>query len=404
MKSPEIMRPLDLVEESESRFSRNKLGENEAMEICTRFRRYISFEFPNPRNENNYVLRPRGYVGHIPVSDSLLLRIQPKVPIDNLFVMLEYAYDLKSFQLLDGLIGIESLDELFERIASILSKKVLKRARCGLYCDYLQKRETLPFLRGRFDLMPSLRASIRGNPSLGCVYDEHTADLKDNQILAWTLYNIPRILPKKARVRKLVRKAYRSLSGLVSLKRINVRDCIGRFYHRLNEDYQPIHGLCRFFLDHCGPGVNAGEHQFIPFMVNMPNLFETFIARWLQENLPSNIVVKPQLTSQLNESGTISCIIDIVLIDVNSGKTLAVLDTKYKRKPNPENDDINQIVTYALNMNSQKAFLIYPSNDTAFDPINRLGDISVKCLNFNIGEGLESEGERFKKQLLSQIE
>jgi len=72
-------------------------------------------------------------VGHIPVGDDLLVRILPKVPISNLFGMLEVAYNLRSFRILDGEIGIESIEDLYERIVSILARRVLDRARKGLY-------------------------------------------------------------------------------------------------------------------------------------------------------------------------------------------------------------------------------------------------------------------------------
>src|SRR5665647_62586 len=68
-----------------------------------------------------YELKPKGYVGHFPISDDLFVIITPKVHIANLFRMLEYAFDLKSFKILPGDAHIETIEELFERFASILS-------------------------------------------------------------------------------------------------------------------------------------------------------------------------------------------------------------------------------------------------------------------------------------------
>ena len=51
-----------------------------------------------------------------------------------------------------------------------------------------------------------------------------------------------------------------------------------RLYHRLNQDYQPMHGLCRFFLEHSGPTHQDGDSAMIPFVVHMPALFEKFVA------------------------------------------------------------------------------------------------------------------------------
>jgi hypothetical protein len=79
-----------------------------------------------------------------------------------------------------------------------------------------------------------------------------------------------------------VRRAFRNLIGNVSLGPKSARDCVGRFYHRLNDDYQPMHGLARFLIEHSGPSAHAGEHEFLPFAVEMPTLFEAFVAEWLK--------------------------------------------------------------------------------------------------------------------------
>ena len=68
----------------------------------------------------------------------------------------------------------------------------------------------------------------------------------------------------------------------------------------------------------------------------------------------------PQYHASLDESGTFSFRIDLVLRDVSSDRVLAVLDTKYKRNHDPEESDIQQIVAYSVRMNTKNAFLIYP--------------------------------------------
>jgi 5-methylcytosine-specific restriction enzyme subunit McrC len=46
-----------------------------------------------------------------------------------------------------------------------------------------------------------------------------------------------------------------------------------------------MHALCRFFLECRGPGHETGDRKMIPFLVNMNNLYELFVARWLEKNL-----------------------------------------------------------------------------------------------------------------------
>ena len=212
--------------------------------------------------------------------------------------------------------------------------------------------------------MPSLRAAMRGSTRLECEYEEHTPNVDDNRILAWTLYQLPRFRLKREDVQHQVRQAYRALASTVDVKSLEPRVCINRFYHRLNDDYRPMHGLCRFFLEHCGPDIAVGEHEFIPFVLHMPILFESFVAKWLQAILPTGIQLETQYKADLDEFGMFVFRIDLVLIAAVSDRVLAVLDTKYKRKERPDVADIQQIVAYVLRMSSQKAILIYPSTDT----------------------------------------
>ncbi len=51
----------------------------------------------------------------------------------NLLGMLEYAYNLKSFHFLDGLIDCNTLEKFYNRLANILVNRILVRCRQGLY-------------------------------------------------------------------------------------------------------------------------------------------------------------------------------------------------------------------------------------------------------------------------------
>ena len=149
-------------------------------------------ELANLFNGYTYGIRSRGWIGQIPIGDDLLVRVTPKVPVNNLFRMLEVAYNLRSFRLFDGEIQIESLEDIYERIVSILARRVLDRARKGLYRGYVGEADDLPYVRGRIDAVGAMLNSMRGIPRIPCRYQEHTADLEDNRILLWTLHQVRR--------------------------------------------------------------------------------------------------------------------------------------------------------------------------------------------------------------------
>src|SRR5690606_25053208 len=102
-----------------------------AGELVRRFSREVEVQPPNVFRDA-WVLTPRSWVGYVPLAHGCSLYIRPKVPLANLFRMLEYAYEVE-FRVLEGVSECDSLEEFFERLAGVLAKRVLARARKGFY-------------------------------------------------------------------------------------------------------------------------------------------------------------------------------------------------------------------------------------------------------------------------------
>jgi len=352
----------------------------------------IGVEFPSPKTDHQWQLTPQGWVGYVPVSPELGFSLQPKVPLDNLFRMLEYAYRLESFEFLDDMMGCDSLEEFYERLANVLAKRVLDRARQGFYRAYLPETDRLPYVRGRLDMRHMMRRPW--SAQLRCHYEEHTPDVEETQILAWTLRRIARSHLCSERVQPTVRRAYQSLRGFASLEPFRPGDCVGRVYNRLNDDYRPMHALCRFFLEHSGPTHEMGDRVIIPFLVNMGRLFELFVAEWLRAYLPAQLMLSVQEKVSIGEAETLRFEIDLVLSDASTGKPICVLDTKYKADEGPSPNDVAQVVTYAEMKNCRRAVLIYPVPLT--QPLNhKLGDIHLRSMSFGLKGDLEERGTEF---------
>jgi 5-methylcytosine-specific restriction enzyme subunit McrC len=107
-------------------------------------------------------------------------------------------------------------------------------------------------------------------------------------------------------------------------------------------------------------------------------------------------------SEDLDEFGMFVFRIDLVLIDVASDRVFAVLDTKYKRKERPEETDIQQIVAYAVRMNTQKAILIYPSTDTQAVNLT-VGEVNICSIIFDIGVDPDEAGRSFLEELMAQV-
>ena len=108
----------------------------------------------------------------------------------------------------------------------------------------------------------------------------------------------------------------------------NAQACEGRLYNRLNGDYEPLHALCRFFLEHMGPTHLTGERRMLPILVNMEQLFEQFVFEWLKQHAPAGYKVRGQEKVSFQMGATVSVKIDITIEDKCTERTVLVLDTK----------------------------------------------------------------------------
>lgn len=357
----------------------------------------------DPLDDRHWYLTPLSYVGSIPLDRDVLLTIHPKTEIGNVFRMIEYAYML-DYRLFDALRGCTSLRDFFDSLAVGLARRILLRVRRGLHQAYCTEEESLKALRGRLNLPRFIRSDWK--PEIPCRYSEQTTDNEENQILRWTLYAIlqsscpsPRALPE-------IRRAYRTLARHVSLVPWSSHSCVGRSYNRLNRDYEPMHALCRFFLDNVGPAQGDGERQMPAFLINMAGLFERFVAEWLRsspELARRGIRVVYQDRAVIDEASRTTFIFDILLRDAETGATRFVLDTKYKVPEKPSNDDLYQVVSYAAQQHCDQSVLVYP--EELRTPLNaQVGSVRVRSLAFRLDEReltLEEAGDQLLRELFA---
>lgn len=336
-----------------------------------------------------------GYIGHLSVSPELEVILRPKVPIANLFGMLEYVTGLKLDEKTRNTFESDNIEEVFAKLADSLAGRVLRRCRQGLYRAYIPVVENLGCIRGRVN---TLRMVTHPHlMDLECNFENHTEDIEENRILAWTLRRMCN-MPFPETVLARVRRALASLRGSVELRHTPPSVCLDRAYNRLNESYRVLHQLCWFFLANAGPVFAKGSRRMTSFLLNVDSLFESFVAEWLRENL---LIAGYGLAKKFPfRVEHMSFEIDM-LMRAPDGTPLMVLDTKYKDVESPSHDDVNQVVTYAHSEGCTEAVLIYPSLVSKPLMEARFGSVRVRSLTFDLSNtSLNAAGESLLSQLI----
>lgn len=355
----------------------------------------VDVAFPSPQTQHQWRLTAQGWVGHLPISDTLHLLIQPRLPLSNLWRMMAYAYNLDSLQIWPEVVQSDAWPAFFEQLATLLARGVLLLCQRGIYRAYVPRTEPTAVVRGRLNLAASLRQPTQ--PHLVCTYDQHTANLLANQLLAVALRQIAHSGLCGPAVWREVRRAQDAL-GLTHLPPLTAEDCDRVVYNRLNVDYRPWLALSRFFLSATGPAGLHGDLPTVPFLVNMSQLFERFVAGWLKRHAPPQIVVQTQPALTAGES--LQVVPDLVLRERNSRQPLLVLDTKYKLADTAAPADLYQVAFYASNvLNCDTAVLIYPQ-PLARPLREKLAHVQLHSATFDLtAVDLAASGEQFWAQL-----
>ncbi len=392
------MKLVSIPEMSEESIPEDQLDESTAVLLNRYFSDKIHVEFPSILNGHNYVLRVKDGIGQLSLPGRITLQLVPNAPLVNIFQMLEYTYKIKASQYLEGIFCMDSLTDLFDQLAMDLAKRVHDRIRKGLYQDYITKIEDMNFLRGRLDQVATMRNYMKGDTNFVCEYQEHTPDIDENTIIAWTLLKVSKFGIKDESTRTEVRKAYHVMRNTVTVKKHTSIDCLSITYNRLNEDYRYIHRLCQFFLDQVNNENDSDQRSYIPITLSMKVLFRSFVAEWIRSNLPRDLALRVKEITDIEPHLEIKDEMDIVIYDADTSVPKYLLCTIYNHEKEDIQSDIYRGVSLAVRKGCQEVILVYPRSLNHHIDTN-IGKIIVRAIPFPLQGDLNKAGRRFLESL-----
>ena len=121
----------------------------------------------------------RGYVGRIPVR--------------NLWLLMLYASDFVRLPREDDLAREDPPDELPNLVAEILAHAVEKRQRRQLSLGYRRRHAVISRVRGRIDILTTMRRQLLSRGRVACRFDELTIDTPRNRFVRAALEKIARL-------------------------------------------------------------------------------------------------------------------------------------------------------------------------------------------------------------------
>ena len=206
---------------------------------------------------------------------------KPKIPIQNIYYLLCYAWNKLEEKDIVDVSGIDST-ELLDLFAKVLIGGLRHLFKRGLDRGYVPYSEDTRCIRGKIDFNSSIKTNLINKGQLHCHHDEFSFNVLHNQILKATIRSLIHAQFLDNEHRQHLIGFYRKLRE-IDLIRLNSQ-CFSRVQlHRNNSFYDFLLKICELIYDYMLPTEEPGKSKFRDFLQDerkMALLFEEFVRNF----------------------------------------------------------------------------------------------------------------------------
>ncbi|MGI2072798.1 McrC family protein [Shewanella baltica] len=263
---------------------------------------------------------------------------------------------------------------LYELLITHFLTAVSKLVRQGIRNEYQRIERESPYLKGQLQVAKQLRQRPGRQHHFHVAHDIYNANCAENRLLHSSLKQVLKWSTSSANQRLACELL--CVFNEIELSTNHVLD------FRLWKDdrglahYRPLKPWCELILSYQSPVAMLGKHNGLSFLFPMEQLFERYVAKQLQRQLPPEFKLKQQASSHClthhNGNDWFRLKPDIVIYD--KSRIVTVMDTKWKLldaslnttkdKYNLNQADMYQLYAYGEKyLNGQgDLYLIYPKH------------------------------------------
>jgi len=317
-------------------------------------------------------IKAKNYVGILPVSEDILITINPKAPIEDFLYILYKAQgrrvsikDLKEI-VRAGREYAKEYPNIFYFLIYVLLVELEKIKSFGFLKTsqfYIQDK----VVKGKLLVKETVNSWLKGDKSkVVCGSFELSKDNPQNKAVKFTLWMLLSIYSHSLRgeIRNNFFEKYRWFEGVPLAQGIDFVNDVEEtiVYQTLPNSrsyYYDILNLCMFFITHSTLDYkSAKEVKVKSFVVDMNKVFEEYIYNVLREKLSKHYKVKRYQKRPLFDN-TLEYEVKPDYLILRNDEVVIIADAKYKSEPTT--DDFYQILVYADRYEVTNALLIYPS-------------------------------------------
>jgi 5-methylcytosine-specific restriction enzyme subunit McrC len=309
-----------------------------------------------------------------------------EVKIINSHVLwwLSYCRKLRFPNYLSGLNSQQA--DFFEILIYLYSKYTKELLNSSIYQKYIELENELSFVKGSINFSEYINQNLaRGrNHKVNCRYDSFEMDNPFNQCIksvSKLLLSVTKDVQTKRNLNDIL-----FLLDEVSDVVISSVECKQIKFNPMFMDFETVRDYCVLFLENSVSFNYKNDLKLFAFLLPMEYVFEDFIFGFIDKEL-KEVKAKSQAKYSLDEQHHFGLKPDL-LLEVDGKKIIA--DTKYKmvyddsvdKKNGISQNDLYQMVAYAIRFKATNIKLFYPNsvknNTTHLKKIEILDELANK--------------------------
>lgn len=297
---------------------------------------------------------------------------ESKIPIENLYFLLCYAWDrLEERDLVN--VSANEHSHLLDLLVNVLLNGTTYLLKRGLNHDYLAQLHTHAGVKGKLLLPQTLKRNILSQNQTVCEFDEFLPNILHNQILKTTIECLLRCEGLAKDLQNRLQKLTVRFGAVTSLSLTEKHFRTIRL-HRNNAFYGFLLDVCEVIHQNLLVNEQTGTYQFRDFWRDskqMARLFEAFVRNFYRREIPKAKVyrenIRWQVETSLADYRLLPTMQTDISIELPTRKVL--IDTKFYTETFQQYFDaqkihsqhLYQLFAYLQNHpDAQEGILLYP--------------------------------------------
>ena len=330
-----------------------------------------------------------------------------KIPIENVYYLLCYAWgNVEESDLVD-VAELDELERVQDLLATILAEGTFRLLRLGIDRGYRETAEDLRGIRGKLAISEMATRALRARGRAACIFEELSHDVIHNRILRSSLERLLQLDSLDSKIRAKVGLAYRKLDGITTI-RVNRRAFRQVQLDRNRRIYHLLLAVCELLHESILVSEDSGDVRFHDFRKDherMWKVFEDFVTEFYkreqrayrvrgQSTIPWHDAWAPLESDQRH--------IPVMKPDVmlDGAERRIVLDAKFYQEAfggysgeKLNSDNLYQILSYLRNRQASRpegprheGILLYPVVDRQFAVDVRLNGFRVQARGIDLAQ------------------